>query len=234
MVIMRDWVIFDADNTLLNLEGIYNQTRDEFVGYMASLGFDPREVEAYQRKRDAQLFEVLGYRSSRFPKSFMDTAEHFLKHPDPAVLREALRIGESNFDRRPNMFEDAPGVINALKPDYNVRVFTAGHSKRQLSRLRPLMEAVGLPEEHVITVSRKTPRTFANLVRRARLDPRRAWMIGDSIRSDIIPAREIGMNAIHVQHDNWREVEHAGLTLPEGAFSAERLADVPALVRSAA
>ncbi len=234
MVIMRDWVIFDADNTLLNLETIYNETRDDFVDYMASIGFDPQKVEAYQRKRDAQLFEVMDYRSSRFPNSFMDTAEHFLKHPDPEVLRKALRIGESVFDRRPEMFDDAPDVINQLKGDFNVRVFTAGNFNRQLSRLRPLLAAADLPEEHVVAVSRKTPRTFARFIRRESLDPSRAWMVGDSLRSDIIPAREVGMNAIHVRHDNWREVEHAGLHLPDGAITADRLADVPDILRNVA
>jgi hypothetical protein len=58
----RRWVVFDADNTLWNVEVLYNRARETMVGYVADLCTAPAAaIEQYQREHDAKLRELYGY-----------------------------------------------------------------------------------------------------------------------------------------------------------------------------
>jgi putative hydrolase of the HAD superfamily len=63
------WVIFDADNTLWDLEALYNRARTEMADYVATLCQSKSpDIEAFQQKRDRQLSEIYGYSASRFAR----------------------------------------------------------------------------------------------------------------------------------------------------------------------
>jgi phosphoglycolate phosphatase-like HAD superfamily hydrolase len=92
-----DWVIFDADNTLWDLESLYHHARDKLCQLLGSFGYDASEAADYQRQRDLELFKVYGRAPSRFPHSFLDTLLHFNPadlplNVHPAAVRASANV----------------------------------------------------------------------------------------------------------------------------------------------
>lgn len=82
---------------------------------------------------------------------------------------------------------------------------------------------------HYEVVERKTAEELAAFCSHHSIDVKSSWMIGDSVRSDIIPARAIGLGAIHFQSPNW--VAEAQM-LPAGVVAINNIADAIPIIRS--
>lgn len=88
------WVIFDADNTLWDLESLYDDARKMFCAYVAELlarqspmgGPGEASVDALQRHRDIQLQKTHGYSAARFARSFEDTLSFLLPFSSPEEI----------------------------------------------------------------------------------------------------------------------------------------------------
>lgn len=221
----QNWIIFDADNTLWRIEPLYDQARRAFVDFLAGVGVDPEAADQYQRRRDVELHQWYDYDPARFPQSFLDTTEHFLG-PDPDRMREALQIGRSVFEMQPEPFDGVAETLEKLKHRYQLGVVTAGDPKVQRSRLDHFAHRHFFEPSNVEIVERKTPEVLSSFVTRRMGNPEHSWMVGDSLRSDVIPAHQAGLKAIHLGHDNWSPVETDPHTRPEGVYLADRFEDI--------
>ena len=72
----------------------------------------------------------------------------------------------------------------------------------------------------IVVVERKTADVFRDFCKKHNIAFGDCWVVGDSPRSDVIPAGEVGLNPIHVKAPNWA-VEHD--TVAEGTPSVDRL-----------
>lgn len=97
----NSWVIFDADNTLWNIEYLYNEARNELCKYLSEKGHSFPEVGNFQRRRDRELYLTYGYSACRFARSFEDTAIHFLDGSDVNSITHCRSIALQVFDRSP-------------------------------------------------------------------------------------------------------------------------------------
>ncbi|GGD00684.1 HAD family hydrolase [Aquisalinus flavus] len=227
----NSWVIFDADNTLWELEPIYDAARDEFAAYLSdALGNAPEEIIAFQRQRDAEIFAFLGYSKERFPQSFLDTAAHFLQgKKDAEVMRKAKKIGASVFEKDITPFEGVAEVLSELAEEKHLGLITGGDKAVQKKRLASFRYKDFFGDQFMI-VHKKDARTFQKFCIKYDVDVRNSWMVGDSIRSDMLPADAIGLNTIYVTHDNWHEVERHNLKLPKRTFIANSITEVPDII----
>jgi putative hydrolase of the HAD superfamily len=200
------WILFDGDNTLWHIEMLYDQARQDLIRYVARSGVDVDEIEAFQRLEDKRLFAELGYSSARFPTSFEHTVGRFLPNATPGQMRYARRLARAVFERPAEIDPDAPRVLVALRGSYNLALITAGERWVQERRLAEfhytnIFDAVRI-------VERKTAELFDELVASLAINVEESWVIGDSMKSDIIPALDAGLNAILIANRNWVEVEH--------------------------
>jgi hypothetical protein len=109
------WVIFDADNTLWNVEALYNRARERMVGYVAGLCTDlPAAIEQYQREHDTKLRELYGYSSSRFARSFEDTISQFVPDRSNDQVRHVRSLAEAVFEERAELTTDVELVLRSL------------------------------------------------------------------------------------------------------------------------
>jgi len=208
-----DWVIFDADNTLWDLENLYHSARSKLIRFLVNLEFDADEVDQFQRNRDMELFKKYGRKPIRFPESFIDTLIHFKPAPSKEEVEYVWEIAHSVFSR---LAEPYPGVADALRllsKHARIAILTAGSKEIQERRLRqfPYMQFINTWE----VVEQKNPNTFREFLDAQRIEAYHSWMIGDSIRSDIIPARAVGLNTVFVESDNWSAIENHGLNPQE-------------------
>ncbi|MBP3957163.1 HAD family hydrolase [Gemmata sp. G18] len=226
------WIIFDADNTLWPIEHLYDDARESLVQSLALEGFERDEVEAYQRARDIELYATHGYSACRFARSFEDTWLRFVPSAPPENIRHARLLALNIFEQRVQPVEGLEAVLGSLAHEYQLAVVTAGEKwvqERRLNdfHLRDRFAAVEIVEA-------KTAGTFRTFCDTHFVDPARSWVVGDSGKSDMIPARDAGLGGIHVDHrKNW-SVEQTEF-VPWDRYirirSLAELATVPGLLR---
>lgn len=228
------WVIFDADNTLWDLESLYDRAREEFCRYVldtleksdgnrksyASLS----SIENAQRHRDLQLYVSLSYSSGPFAKSFEDTIAFFIPAVEPQKIAHVRQIAMNVFEQTATIPEDLESVLAHLEQTFKLAILTGGDEavqKRRLSdfRLKDRFDVVEI-------VPKKTAEVFERFCQTHGVDRTKSWVVGDSIRSDILPAREIGLRAIHLKAPNWAAEE---AEIPNEVTSIQRLSQLTEL-----
>ncbi|MCB0375881.1 MAG: YjjG family noncanonical pyrimidine nucleotidase [Sinomicrobium sp.] len=107
-----------------------------------------------------------------------------------------------------HLFDDTVAVLNYLKPRYKLHIITNGfkevqHKKLERANIQHYFRHIVNSE--TVGVKKPDPRIFEHALEKASVHPRKAVMIGDSLEADILGARNVGMETIHVNHD---EEEH--------------------------
>jgi putative hydrolase of the HAD superfamily len=224
-----DWVIFDADNTLWDLEGLYHSARTKLIRFLVNLEFDADEIDQFQRNRDLELFKKYGRKPIRFPESFIDTLLHFKPAPSSAEVEYVWDIAHSVFNRHAKPYPGVEDALSLLSKHARIAILTAGSKEIQERRLRqfPYMQFIETWE----VVEQKNAETFRQFLSVRHIEAYHSWMIGDSIRSDIIPARDVGLNTIFVETDNWSAIENHGLSSQEIAdYSVKSVSEAVNLI----
>jgi len=229
------WIIFDADNTLWDVESLYDRARHEFckyvLGKITGVGENknsyvtPELLEQAQRHRDIQLHKTHGYSSSRFARSFEDTFTFFMPHVPAEALIHARRLAMEVFEQRATPAPGLEEVLIALSPFYQLAIITAGERWVQEKRLGDFHLRERFSE--LLVVERKTKEVFATFCASNSVLLEQSWVVGDSVRSDVAPAKAAGLNAIHVKAPNWSLENEVP---PEGVVSVERLQEIVKIV----
>lgn len=219
-----NWVLFDADNTLWSVEHLYNHARTELCRYISKFGYSYRKIEYFQQECDAQLHEKMGYSSERFPKSFVETLLHFRPEASSADISKVKSLAQDVFEGEVELAEGVGQVLITIKPYYKIGILTAGEEYVQRKRLQ--LFPFSSEFDAIKIVSKKSSETLKAFCKEEDVPIPRSWMIGDSINSDIIPARSIGLNVIHLKFENWHHVEGRYEKLPDGVPSIEKLEQI--------
>jgi len=174
-----------------------------------------------------KLYAELNYSPTRFPRSFEDTATYFLGEGDPRIA-VARFLGEAVFAATAIVPADVDFCLTELAKTHRLALLTVGDHEVQMMRLRHFGRQSHF--EAVKVVERKDAAALASFLTEIGADPAQSWMIGDSVRSDIIPAIAVGLKAIHLEAANWHEMEVAGNQLPAEALTAKSLTEAMAIV----
>ena len=114
--------------------------------------------------------------------------------------------------------EYLPGVkptLGQLKERHRLILFTKG----DLSEQRDKVERSGAMPffHHVEVTSDKSPSDYERLIEHQELSVEASWMVGNSPRSDINPALEVGLGAVFIPHPRTWELEHEEVRQKKGA-----------------
>ncbi len=141
-----------------------------------------------------------------------------------AVLTEILGIVRAQLTAPVRLLDDVPEVLAAVGARYPLALITKGDLIHQTHKI----QTSGLAHHfaHVEVVLEKDPATYAELFRQFGVDPSRVCMVGNSVRSDILPVMALGGTAVHVPYPLLWELEH--VDHDEHVVELARLADVPA------
>lgn len=217
----RPWIIFDADNTLWDVESLYDEFRTQACAFAAKLcDQQPLALEEWARHRDTELYATYGYSPLRFVQTAEDTLRHFHPQASSAEIERMRGLAGQVFKQAAPLVEDIEPVLRHFRPHYQMGIITSGDREIQEWRLghfphRELFDAIEI-------VEKKLPEVFTDFCQRKQVDTAQSWVIGDSWRSDIIPARAAGLRAVHFDAVNWHPIERAGFGLHD---------DVPVISR---
>ncbi|MEP2372168.1 MAG: HAD family hydrolase [Ilumatobacter sp.] len=221
-----DVVAFDADDTLWQSEDGFQQTEARFaelVSPFAPIGIDVLDALHATEKTD---IASQGYGVKAFTLSMVRAAISMTDGAVPTeVIRQLVDLGAALLVEPVHLLPDVPEVLARVGRDARLVMITKGDLVHQTRKVT----TSGL--EHHFTdieiVLEKDPATYAKLLARFGVEPDRFCMVGNSVRSDILPVMAIGAHAVHVPYHLTWELERVD-DHTEDVVALERLADLPA------
>ena len=227
-------IAFDADDTLWHNEPIFNLTQDRVAALLQewvpaeALGERLNTVE----RRNLALF---GYGSKGFTLSLIETALEVTNGKvSTEVIQEILDAGKSMIEHPVELLPGVEDTLRGLAQEHPLLLITKGdlfHQETKVARsgLAEIFEAIEI-------VSEKDPETYRRILERYRIAPERFVMVGNSVKSDILPVVAVGGNAVHVPYESTWEldrIDHRGAAA-EGFFEAPTIREVPEVLQEIA
>tara|TARA_R110002073_G_scaffold320688_1_gene496225 strand:+ start:452 stop:1156 length:705 start_codon:yes stop_codon:yes gene_type:complete len=198
---------FDADDTLWQNESFFRLTQDRFADLLADYtdraALMERLLEAEKRNIGHYGFGIKG-----FMLSMIETAIEVTDQTVPApVIAEILAAGQEMLGHPIHLLPHAREAVEALADTHRILLITKGDLLDQERKLA--QSGLGDLFHGVEIVSHKTPATYARAFAHHGSGPDRAMMIGNSLKSDVVPALEAGAWGIYVPHGLTWALEHA-------------------------
>jgi len=161
-------------------------------------------------RTEIQNLALYGYGIKGFMLSMIETAMRISDQKGPVSLVEKiLSIGQEMLQKPVELLPGVEEVLTSLNGDYRMVLATKGDLVDQERKLRKS----GLEKyfHHIEIMSEKRVEDFAKLIRHLDVAPEDFLMLGNSLKSDILPVLEIGAYAIHIPfHVTWihEQVDH--------------------------
>ncbi|MFD5397084.1 HAD family hydrolase [Streptomyces sp. NPDC127097] len=203
-------LIFDADDTLWENNVIFERVIDEFLEWMTHPELDRDGVRAVLDGIEAANALTLGYGSKVFLHSLGECVARLRGRA--ATAEESARIAGWAAAFAGDRVELIPGVAETLAElarRHELLLLTKGDTEEQQRKVTASGLTRHFRDVHI--VAEKNVATYEELVRAYDLVPGSTWMIGNSPKSDILPARSAGLNAVFIPHDHTWVLEHGEL-----------------------
>ncbi|AZO09654.1 HAD family hydrolase [Mesorhizobium sp. M3A.F.Ca.ET.080.04.2.1] len=224
---------FDADDTLWQNEQFFRMTERRFAGLLAEHG-DQQHISARLLEAERRNLAVYGFGIKGFTLSMIETAIEVTAGRVPApVIAEILAAGRDMLSHPIEPLPHARETVERLAGSYRLVLITKGDlfdQERKLAQsgLGDLFDAVEI-------VSDKSAATYARIFSRHGDGPKKSMMVGNSLKSDVVPVIEAGGWGIHVPHELTWAVEHAEPPVAAPRFrQITDLGELPALIESIA
>lgn len=230
---------FDADDTLWHNERSYREARDQFCRMLSGAGvaLSPDAIDACVNRTEVENIQYYGYGVSSFIMSLIETALELTGGRVTGTdLRGLIDLAKGMLTEDVELFPGVRELLTSLAARYPLMVITKGQLLHQTSKL----DRSGLRDcfRFVEVVSHKTPEVYGAILARHHVEPARFLMVGNSLRSDILPVLETGGWAVHVPAElSWSHEDASIPDAPVPRYSRldriDRLPDVIATIEQA-
>jgi len=225
-------IAFDADDTLWANEPIFNQAEKECMEILSKY-VEPTKLSKKLYETEVKNLKFFGYGIKGFVLSLIETA---VELSEQNILgRDIQKIINVGKDMITHPVELLPGVEEAvtdLKEEYTLMILTKGDLFDQESKIA----RSGLDSyfNHFEIVSDKTENTYSEILNRYQVNPSDFLMIGNSLKSDVLPVISIGAYAAHIPfHITWEHEEAEVDRFNHSRFfELEDISQVPELLQA--
>ena len=207
-------IAFDADDTLWVNEPYFRETEDKFCALLED--FLPAHTVAKELyKTEIQNIPAYGYGIKGFMLSMIETALRISDHTvAPKVVEKIIEYGKELLEKPIEILDGVEDVLQQLKGHYRLVVATKGDLLDQERKLKN--SGIEHYFHHTEIMSDKKETDYTKLIKHLDIPPEEFLMIGNSIKSDILPVLAVGGYAVHVPyHTTWaheymeHNIEHA-------------------------
>lgn len=202
-------IAFDADDTLWVNEPYFQEIERKFCELLED--YIPHHTVSQELfKTEMQNLALYGYGVKGFMLSMIETALRISdKTVNIEIIEKAISYGKDLLEKPIELLEGVEDTIKALKRDYRLVVATKGDLLDQERKLKKS----GLAHyfHHIEIMSDKQEADYHKLIKHLDILPEEMLMIGNSLKSDVLPVLSIGGHAIHVPyHTTWahEKVDH--------------------------
>ncbi|GAA0558531.1 HAD family hydrolase [Chitinophaga japonensis] len=199
-------IAFDADDTLWVNEPYFQEIEQQFCGLLED--YLPRHsVSQELYKTELANLPLYGYGVKAFMLCMIETILRVTNNTaPPELLHKAIQCGQELLQKPIVLLDGVETVLEALKGKYRLVVATKGDLLDQERKL----QKSGLAHyfHHIEIMSDKQEKDFRKLIRHLDCQPEEFLMLGNSLRSDVLPVLAIGGHAVHIPyHTTWQH-EH--------------------------
>ena len=193
-----DAIGLDADDTLWHNEVIFEETHTRYCALLSRF-HDADTVARTLHATEMRNLELFGYGIKGYALSSIETAISLTRGEISAEEIHAIIDLAKDMMRRPVvLLPGAEAAVKSLARDHNLVLITKGDLHDQQRKIA----RSGLADlfAHTEVVAEKDRSTYARVLKRCRVRPERFIMIGNSIKSDILPILDLGGVAVHVPY----------------------------------
>lgn len=224
-------IALDGDDTLWHSEQLFVDTQAGFRALVAPhVDLDDDALDARLLETERRNLPVFGYGVKAFTLSLVETAIEVTDGRIPgADLQAILDLGKVLMDHPVDLLDGVAEAVDALTDRYRVMVITKGDLLHQESKV----VRSGLDELfwRVEIVSEKDVATYRRVLERHQIDPATFVMVGNSVRSDVLPILELGGRAVHIPYAVTWELEQPDPDAERPEFPVlPTIAELPALI----
>ena len=223
---MTQHLIVDADDTLWENNIYFERAFDEFIDFLGHSSLEPREVRAILDEIEIANAKIHGYGSKNFGRNLRECYRRLCEREVcDGDLATVMSFAERILECPMEVIEGVAETLADLASRNDLTLFTKGHPDEQKMKLD--RSGLGVYFAHTAIVKEKDRAAYGRLVEERRFDRSRAWMIGNSPKSDINPALECGLNAVFVPHARTWGLEREEIRPGAGKLIVvERFADL--------
>lgn len=224
-----DAIGLDADDTLWHNEVIFEETHTHYCELLSRF-HDADTVARTLHATEMRNLELFGYGIKGYALSSIETAISLTQGQISAEeIRSIVDLAKDMMRRPVVLLPGAEEAVRLLARDHDLILITKGDLHDQQRKIA----RSGLADLfiHTEVVAEKDRSTYARVLKRSRVHPERFIMVGNSIKSDILPILDLGGTAIHVPYQTtWI---HERADRPEGNdrfHQIESMATLPDLI----
>lgn len=244
MKYMTQQIIFDLDDTLVHCNKYFDLILGRYFELMTDWfgdnGPTTNEIRSKQVEIDVETVSTSGLASDNFPKSLIATYRFFCtkynRPADPYQEKQLMKLGLSVYDQEIEAYPGMVETLDILKQDgHELYLYTGGDDTIQQRKIEQMKLDVYF-DDRIFIRQHKNVESLENILTTNPFDRKITWMIGNSLRTDVLPAVTAGINSIYLKQQNeWlynlielqREMQQSVLTISS-------IQEVPPVIRSAA
>ena len=193
---------FDADDTLWVNETNYREAENEFAKLLSAYE-TPNKINQELFKKEMEDLHLYGYGVKSFVLSMIESAIEISNNSiSNNAIQNIIDIGKAMINKPVELLDGVEEVLDALSPKYRLIMATKGDLLDQERKLKKS----GLAKyfHHIEVLSDKKEANYSQLLDHLDIDPSEFLMIGNSLKSDVLPLINIKARAIHVPyHTTW-------------------------------
>jgi len=241
---MRKTFIFDLDDTLMPNQEYYSYAQAKFITFVLDTigpgAPNAQTILNLQVEKDLAAVEQQGFQSNRFPESFRDTflelaynskldRKKTVRYMNQKVV-EAYNLGAEVFDesswKKNGLLDGAAATLNFLQGKMSELILlTAGDEEIQIRKTEVLEMKKWFGDQIYITPQHKRKKIQEIATVR---NSDYVWLVGNSARSDIIPALDSGIGAIHIPLESWAyDANHSGIPQSKRLITLDEIGQLP-------
>ncbi|MES2812245.1 MAG: HAD family hydrolase [Bacteroidota bacterium] len=222
-------IAFDADDTLWHNEPYFDEAQAKFCDLFQDFA-SHQEILSLILTHQVRNLPLYGFGIKAFTLSMIESALELTNHQISGNdIQKVLQIGKELLEKPVELLPNVEEVLEALKGKYKLIVATKGDLKDQHRKLHD--SRLGQYFHHIEVMSDKTDLDYQKMLGRLDILPQDFMMIGNSLKSDVLPVLNIGGFGIHIPYHTTWEYEKIDFEVQHKNFKAiENVTDVLSLV----
>jgi putative hydrolase of the HAD superfamily len=222
-------ISFDADDTLwVNMSFYFEAVEKikEIFGRYIDMSSIPKDV---YRIETANV-STLGYGTKSFIISMIEAGIRISSQNIEANdIQEIISIGKTLISSPVVLLDNVENVLKNLSSKFQLMLLTKGDLFEQQSKI----DRSGLSDYfcYVEIVSKKNERTYSEILQKYDILPKNFLMIGNSLKSDILPVINVGGNAVYIPHeDAWYHEQISHSDREEKYYKIDSISNLPEII----
>lgn len=202
-------IAFDADDTLFINETYFDETEKKFCGLMEDY-LSHQGISKELFKVEIDNLKLYGYGIKGYILSMIEAAMTISNNTIPIeIVEKIIQFGKELLQKPIVLLDGVEETLDSLFGKYKLVVATKGDLLDQRRKLHN--SGLGHYFHHIEVMSDKKEKDYADLIKRLEIEPSEFFMIGNSLKSDVLPVLAIGGHAVHIPfHTTWahEKIDH--------------------------